>query len=299
MEVMVIKLNEFYLGHEFEAQVSSMMDDILTMITNAAVYFYSLGTTMVAASGFQSGIRYQWVEIKNKTILRQYSPGPPTSDSCACSTALNCPDKMWSGGQFICQYDNNCTIGTTIWSIPGLKKSCTSLSSIFESDLRCFFDQNCVDTILSLYNVGMPDRFPLSNTTMAIKALNSSIKSRFSPNTTILSMMEQMMIEEWLTTSNFEGYYESCSPSECTYKIARRLDITNMISTIVGFFGGLMTILGLIIPISASVTHRFIIDLKNHYYNSRNQTITTGNYTIVCLFVKIYSETRFLHNYEF
>lgn len=202
---------------------------------------------LYAGSGYESGMRFNWSEINGQIKLRRYSPAPASLNSCACSIALDCPDDQWSFGQILCKHGNNCSRGNLVWSVPGLVKSCSFLQSFHASDLRCFYDQHCFNTLLSMYNVDMPSRPPLPQPTVHIKILNSSAPSRFPPNTTILSILEEMAIDEWVIKPNFERYLNACAPAQCSYTIARRFDLVYMISTIVGLVGGIMVILRLII----------------------------------------------------
>ena len=217
---------------------------------------------MYAGSGYESGMRFNWTEINGQTKLRRYSPAPTSFNSCACSIALDCPDEQWSFGQILCEHSKNCSNRTVVWNVPGLVKSCTFLQSFHVSDLRCFYDQHCVDTLLSMYNVDMPSRLPLPRTILNINILNSSTPSQFSPNTTILSILEQMAVDEWNITPNFELYFNACAPAQCTYTVSQRFDLLYVISTLVGLAGGIMIILRLFISNIARVIV-WILALRN------------------------------------
>jgi hypothetical protein len=72
--------------------------------------------------------------------------------------------------------------------------------------------------------------------------------SRFSPNTTVESIVSQQFIEDWGTSTNFTAYYERCSPKQCTYSIARRFNRTYMLAMMLGFYSGLSVILETTLP---------------------------------------------------
>ncbi|UJR12163.1 hypothetical protein I4U23_016340 [Adineta vaga] len=199
----------------------------------------SLGSMTMMLSGTESEIRYQSFQVNNNWLLRRYSPAPAAFNECACSVAYDCPDPVWSSGQFICNYGNNCTAGTVIWSIPGLVKSCTFFETMLSSDLRCFFNQTCVNITLSMYNVDMPMRKPLPANTLAMKALDSSIRSPFLPNDKMRTLLEEMMIIDWNFSVNYSGYYTACAPANCVYRLTERFNIIYVITTILGLFGGL------------------------------------------------------------
>ena len=192
----------------------------------------------------------------------RYSPAPATLDQCQCSVAFDCLEER---GRIWCSYGNNCTVGTTVWVTPGLFKSCTPLDRVFVSDFRCFFDQTCVDTLISLYNYDMPTRLPLPEATMAIRAMNSSVTSRFGPNDTLNKLFDEFLIEEWEIETDFVGYYSACSPSECVYTYSQRMDIVFVATTIFSLLGGLTVIFSLLTPIGVRLIEWTISYYCNHH----------------------------------
>lgn len=231
------------------ARVTAIIDEFQTRTKRNSVLMVLLQSTSIMASGIENGIQYQISQVNGSWTVGHYSPAPSTFDECACSVAFNCPDPMRSGGQFICKYGYNCALGTVVWSIPGIVKSCIFLEKVLSSDLRCFFNQTCINTILSLYNVDLPKRNPLPAATLAITALNSSVHSRFLPNDTIMTILSDLMIEEWQFSIDYDNYYAACAPASCTYTISQQLDLIYTVTTIVGIFGGLSLSLKKIIPI--------------------------------------------------
>ena len=136
-----------------------------------------------------------------------------------------------------CNHGNNCTVGTSVWTVPGVVDSCVRFNSLFLSDLRCFFDQSCVNKFLSFYNYDMPDRLPLSQKILDIRAMNSSILSRYALNDSMATIFSQLLVEEWKIEGNFDGYFDVCAPTRCGYNYAQRLDVVYVVTTIVSLFG--------------------------------------------------------------
>lgn len=203
--------------------------------------------------------------------LRRYSPAPIVFNVCACSVSYDCPELNWSAGEFQCYYGRNCTRGTVIWTVPGMVRSCTPLDSVMSSDLRCFYDQSCVDQVLLLYNVDMPDRPPLSTLTRSIKALHWSSNSSFSPNDTVKDILSKSMIEQWPLESNFDGYYETCAPSMCQYTISKRFDIGYIVQNIATIFGGFVVTLRLLVPFVARLARWGFRRESNRAFNGQEQ----------------------------
>lgn len=234
-----------------------------------------LARTWLMATGVPSGTQYESFQVNNTWVVRQNLPAPSSFNACACSVAFNCPDSSWRGGQFFCQNGNNCTAGTVVWSVPGFVKGCSTLEQIFGTDLRCFYNQTCFDIVLSMYNVDMPNRLSLPQSTYAINVLNSSIPSKFLPNDTIDILFNALMLEQWIIESNFDGYYETCAPSTCTYTVVSRLDLVYVASTLVGLIGGLSVAFRLIIPPMIHISHLLILKWLQRRSNPSHQR--TGN----------------------
>lgn len=217
------------------------------MISNYGYLIMALRYILFSTS-IENGMRFQSLDINGKPLLRRYSPAPSTIETCACSVNFDCPDTAWSGGPFLCQNGDNCTPNTTVWSVTGFVRTCNAFESILGSDLRCFFNQTCFNTILSMYNVDLPDRLPLPSDTLAITVLNSSVQSRFTPTTTLNYILNQLAIEEWQTTFHFENFFNACIPITCSYRRSVRMEILYVVSVVVSIVGGLVTILRLVVP---------------------------------------------------
>ena len=205
---------------------------------------------MIAASAIQNGMRFQLLNASGKSLLRRVSLAPPTIDTCACSIATDCPDSSWFMGNFVCRYGRNCTAGTVVWHFPGYLGACNTAEALLKSDFDCLFNQTCIDTMLSMFNVDIPDRLPLSADTLAIKALNSSQLSSFHSNDKVEAMVRKLMMDEWIIESYYEAYYDECAPTTCTYILNRRMDIVYVVTSIIGLVGGLSVSLRLLVPVA-------------------------------------------------
>jgi hypothetical protein len=82
---------------------------------------------------------------------------------------------------------------------------------------------------------------------MTVTALNAS-SSVYSKNSTIQKLVDNLMIEQWNTTTVFESYYSACRPIQCTYTLETNNDMIYIFTTLFGIAGGLTTILKLILP---------------------------------------------------
>jgi hypothetical protein len=264
----------FFLGTEFEWNANLLLIEFQEQMKQMWRLMVSTLRTLLPASGLESGMSFQSVEINGMPLLQRYSPAPSTYNACACSVARNCPDPMWSGGQFLCQYGDNCTAGTVVWSIPGLITACTKLDALFGSDLRCFFNKTCFNILLSMYNIDMPKRLPLPEATLNINVLDSSKLLSFQPDDTIDTIFSELMIDDWQISTNFAGYYNSCAPIECTYTFTERMDLFYVFTIITSFFGGLVVTFRLLVPICLRFVHWIWTGWHNRHLNINNQTFT-------------------------
>lgn len=243
-----------------ECRTDALIDSFKWRIARNLKLMLSMMRTLMAASSAESSKAYKQLFVNDKWIARRASPAPSAFDECACSVAYNCPNSMWSAGLITCYNGENCTIG-------GIVLACTAIEMILTTDYRCFFDQACINMHLFTYNYDMSKRLPLPAATLAISAMNSSIPSRFLSTDTMGTMVDQLFLEVWEIRANFVGYYEACAPASCTYTISQQLDIVYVFTTVLGFCGGLVIILRLIVPRSVQLIHLMIIYRRNQNLN--------------------------------
>jgi hypothetical protein len=116
---------------------------------------------------------------------------------------------------------------------------CYTIESLLQSSLKCFYDQWCIDKVESYIESSAP---------MAVVALNKSVPSLYSVDSTIQKLVDNLMIEEWNVSMMYETYYNECQPIQCSYKVARKNDVIYIVTTLFGIGGGLTTTLKLIVP---------------------------------------------------
>jgi len=153
-------------------------------------------------------------------------------------------------------YGNSCNCGTSTKCVqpaivteefpsglPGLLIGCYPLESMLQSSLECLYNQTCLDLIM-LFMDGES-----SNITFTI--LNSSLPSTISYglNETVQHMVDRLFADNWFINKSYDNYFQECGPSHCVYSYIQNFDIVFIITTIMGLYGGLTTLLKLIIPI--------------------------------------------------
>lgn len=127
-----------------------------------------------------------------------------------------------------------------VYVIPGMYVGCFPTDAVNAGTLECFFNSSCVNATAHWISKLSPNYWPV--------ALNSSIKSRFSVSSPFSDLLTALMVEEWETATNFPGYYSACAPATCTYTVTGYSGFVQIITTLIGSFGGLTIVLRLISP---------------------------------------------------
>jgi hypothetical protein len=127
-----------------------------------------------------------------------------------------------------------CSCGTSskcVQSSQGMMAGCYPLEALLQSTLQCFYNQTCIDP---------------TNTFQALNA-STSISSRFPINSTIESVLDKLMIEDYSINISYEKYFSQCQPVSCSYSYIGRRSILDVTSSIIVIYGGLAIIARLIV----------------------------------------------------
>ena len=147
-------------------------------------------------------------------------------DGCSCGLQSNCTTQA----SFV---ESNSSQNIPI---KGLKMGCMPSESFRASTLECFYDQTCLDLIQRHTN-STNRMVPLSQTA------NQSVV-----NTTIAALVDDLFVEQWLTTKNYSSYFEQCAPLLCSYSYTQSSSLLYTITVLLGLQGGLTIVLQWICP---------------------------------------------------
>ncbi|CAF4071575.1 unnamed protein product, partial [Adineta steineri] len=159
-------------------------------------------------------------------------------DGCTCSSLATCINQY-----AVISYPNF----TGMFPLPGLYTGCYTIESLLQSNLQCFYDQTCINQLQSYLG---------SSTSINVTALDISLSSQFSENSTIADILDQLMVEEWINSSIYENYYSECQPSSCSYTVTTKNSAVYIITTLIGLVGGLITVLKLMVPMLVKVVRK-------------------------------------------
>jgi hypothetical protein len=123
--------------------------------------------------------------------------------------------------------------------VPSFYSGCHILESLFASDFRCFHDEHCFNN-LTFY----------VDSTLKLNAtiLNASLSTKFTANSTVREMIDELMVEQWKWNITFAKYFDECEPSQCTYTIGGKNDAQHVVTTMIALIGGLVKALKLVVP---------------------------------------------------
>ena len=113
--------------------------------------------------------------------------------------------------------------------VPGFLTGCYMLSALLQSTLEAFSNQTFINI--------------LTNSTNKYRKLNSSLS-----NATVETLLSQMFITDWSNKTLFEQYFYHCSPDSCEYTVTEHYDFLFILTSLIGLFGGLSSIMRNIIP---------------------------------------------------
>ncbi|CAF1356585.1 unnamed protein product [Adineta steineri] len=130
---------------------------------------------------------------------------------------------------------------------PGLVDGCYTIDLLLLSTLQCFYtNSDCMNQLFyyinKSYSASVNDPNLYAHPLIYEQAL-----TRFPPNTLVLSIVEEMMIEQWNISLSFSDYYKACAPTYCTYaQIKHAETFSELLVRLISMIGGLVIALRLI-----------------------------------------------------
>jgi hypothetical protein len=181
---------------------------------------------------------------RNSSYSIYFQAVPAQIENCSCALSDECKEQL-----VLYNYTGNVQspsdeIGV-LCNISNMFTGCFAIQSLLQSSLEWFFDQTCVDRVVQKINELATYENKIS-INISILERNST---RFSPNTLVEEIVNEMMIETWGENIDYNQYYEQCAPKLCTYFITTHNEALYVFTTIIGLFGGLSIALRIIVPL--------------------------------------------------
>ncbi|CAF1492193.1 unnamed protein product [Adineta steineri] len=149
--------------------------------------------------------------------------------SCSCATLRTCqiPRQV--------KIDNN-------WiTIDGLVGGCHELETLLLSSLTCLYSSGYINLLRTIF----AGKEALLNEFIRLNGQ----RTRFSVDDTVEKIAYEIFIESWSTPNiSYERYFNSCSPSYCTYTYYQKSDALEILTTFLSAYGSLSIVVYFIVP---------------------------------------------------
>ncbi|CAF0812814.1 unnamed protein product [Adineta steineri] len=244
---------------QFQTQINQLVDQFIKNTARSFINSLFFAENMTAAnmlvSAFQSDslfssaaplydYTYAGYEYQSQYI---YDRVDQIYNSNESGIDCDCQSTPWCIQQAIV-YDLDTT--TQLFSPPGIFVGCYLVEAVLQSDLRCFFDIDCLQQLI--------DRLSLVNISVSDIILNLTA-SHYQEKSSLLEIVSNLMVEEWNNQTFYDNYFNICQPSVCTATYISRGNIIYIITTTIGLIGGLTKVYRFIVPIFIKIMVHVII----------------------------------------
>jgi hypothetical protein len=211
----------------FQSQTKGFVSQFILSTTNDFLLSLSIIRETTQSNVLLSGqLTNIALAIKQGSLITY----PAQYYECFCSSSATC---------VVQSTIDDFSSGLILFRVPNFYTGCYIIESLLQSSLQCFYNQTCIDKLQSYFQV---------SSIMDVTALNVSLSVQFFENSTIEDIIDQLMVEEWNSSSMYDNYYSECQPKQCSYTLTTKNSAIYIVTTVIGLIGGLITVLKLIVP---------------------------------------------------
>ncbi|CAF1451720.1 unnamed protein product [Adineta steineri] len=241
---------------QFQTQINQLTNQFLQNTARSFINSLFFAENITAAnmlfSAFQSDSLYSsaspiYDEYSYPDYQYLYDRIDQIYNSNETGIDCDCQSTPWCIQQAIV-YDLDTT--TQLFSPPGIFVGCYLVEAVLRSDLRCFFDIDCLQPLI--------DSLSLVNISVSNIILNSTA-SHYQEKSSLLEIVSNLMVEEWNNQTFYDNYFNICQPSVCTATYISRGNIVYIMTTTIGLIGGLTKVYRFIAPIFIKIMVHVII----------------------------------------
>ncbi|CAF1143926.1 unnamed protein product [Adineta steineri] len=200
--------------------ISSMTNDFLLSIL-------TIRETTQSNDLFSGQLTNYGLYMESNNDVESY---PLSYGNCSCASSAKCANES---------IINDPTNSYVLFTVPGIYIGCYIIEGLLQSNLECFYNETCINQIQSYFTQYL---------SMNLTTLDISLLVRFHMNSTIEELVDKLMVEKWNNATIYDGYYNECQPSKCSYSYETKNSAIYIITTVIGLVGGLITVLKLIVP---------------------------------------------------
>ena len=236
----------------FENQIQSSIDILIHQAPIKFIHIMEYIINTFRSNQLEHLFLSNWMldyTTANENYVVGTHPLSYNNNTCVCATSMS-SSCFWPMTFKL--------FNTTNTTLSGLVGGCLPVDGLRQSTLECLFNSVCIDTIRLLIN---------STTSYSIpRALNDNLTTRYpSVTTKIGTLIEELFIEEWLNTTNYSAYYETCSPRVCYFMKTGHNTFVYTLTLLLGLYGGMS------VSIRLLVTYSFKIWITvQHWWHTRH-----------------------------
>jgi hypothetical protein len=225
---------------QFEQQTQSDMDFLMSSIKSSFKNSLQLGRDMTQGNALFSAIvgiaqlNFTVDNVSDLSINFEYTNMAGNSSNCSCEQDTSCalPARILTSRR-------DGPLPIVRFTVPGLVSACYLVDSILQSNLICFYNQYCIDELITIM---------ASPVVLNTVALSTTIPSQYKPDSTLGEIIDQLMVEQWIEESSHETYYAQCNPTTCSVSYEDNNNFIVVFSITMGIIGTLSILLKVIVP---------------------------------------------------
>jgi len=192
------------------------------------------------------------------------------SKNCYCSVDFDCETPSAIFDVDFSTDDMQLNSRQVSYFIPGSIFGCSEIDSLLRSTLECFYSDSVCFQILRNYLQqlyafnSVPDELSLSSYIIpkwfnAKPLVYNSKFTNFSRNSSIATIVTNLLVEEWNPSYSYNDFYQLCAPNYCSYqeKIHSN-DSIGIVVILISMIGGLIISLRFIISHSVKLIIKLI-----------------------------------------
>ncbi|CAF4083784.1 unnamed protein product, partial [Adineta steineri] len=292
----------------FLANINATRDQfIATSANDFIIKLDSVISMKVVSSDVLNRLETNWflilLEYANHMFNDGWEERPyPISGDCSFRASVYCTTTT---GIYLRTFYNETSSGLwwgTIYGaelefeVPGVLVGTFILNAVLQSNLSCLYNESCLSKLNTYLNDSLS---PFNATPLAVP-------SSAPPLPTINDTVQKLMVDFWQLNSSYQHYFNACNISTCTYTYTHQSDILFIITTVISFIGGIVTVLMIIILPAVKFLRKKVETFKRllssssevvpHETNIERQAVDVTTEQQTSLFVKI---KMFLLNLNF
>ncbi|UJR18254.1 hypothetical protein I4U23_005157 [Adineta vaga] len=215
-----------------ETQLNATINQFRSSTPQKFVRMLDFIQEMAQGNRLVSSIYSNWhvLPLEFSRTFAFFGPRSYGTNSCSCGTSSTCTSSAAIDRQIV----------------PGFLVGCHPLESLLQSTLECLYNETCINRLINTNKS--------SNRT--IRPLNSKLSS---PNVTVQSLVNVLMVAKWKSDITYEPYYSTCAPLSCTYVVNQQTNLIYIITSVIGLYGGLSVVLQLIAPVLVKIARYLIM----------------------------------------